>query len=325
MIDETDPRLVSVKHLDLVDPVLFTSPDLQPQSVFMFGTHIHRNSYVNEESAQCFDPSREYSQNSFGYRGKEEFDSRVELIALGCSQTFGLGVDEDAMWSKAMAKSLNMSQATLAAPGWSVQEMVSSAMAFIDKYGKPKVIAALLPDFGRIMGIEHKKVILSESKDSKPEEYLDIQVKGFHHYGHHSRVKISKSPHLFTDVLPTEWAVYTAAQAWAFFIQYCKVAEISLVWTSWDQTILDMYSMVPEISKHPRYENVVIDTSGFVPHNISIFDEYCIKNLKDIDCHKELKDRWPDSFDFGTDSCKHYGAHAHAHIAEMLSKKYLEF
>jgi len=327
VINSKDPRLVSVEHLNLVNTELFTNPDLQMQALNMFGTRTYYISEINKENMRCFDPARSYSQNFLGYRGAKEFDSRVDLIATGCSQTFGLGIDEDAMWSKRMAQGLKMSYATIASPGWSVQEMVSSVMAYIRKYGKPKVIAALLPDFGRIMSVEHSQMFLPESTPVKQKDLLNIKVRGFHHDGSHFQPKLSKTPHSFMDVFPTEAAIYIAAQTWASFIEYCRVAEIALVWTSWEQSILDMYSMLSELVADPSCnpQGVIIDTTGFVSHNISIFDEYSITNLKDAGCHQELKKLWPDSFDFGTDSCKHYGAHAHAHIAEMLAKKYLEF
>jgi hypothetical protein len=261
-----------------------------------------------------------------GFRGSEEFSSAVDLIAIGCSQTYGLGVDQKATWAVNMATSLGMSHVTLAAPGWSVQEMVSSTMAYIAKFGKPKVIAALLPDFGRTMFVEHEKLFLSEPSSPKTNTHLDIVVRGFHYDGGYSRAKMSKAPHLAIDVVPREGAVYMAAQAWASFIEYCRVGGIDLVWTSWDKHNLDVYSMLKELSEDSRCnrEDVLVDTTGLTTHPYVTYAKAHITELKKLNCHQDVKESWPDSFDVGTDACEHYGAHAHAHIGELLTNKYLE-
>jgi hypothetical protein len=324
-IDPTDPRVEVVEHMNMLDSRLFTDSDLARESLNIFSTRIYHTGDTNEDT-NCFDPARSYVQNSMGFRGASEFESGVDLIATGCSQTYGLGVDEDATWATSMANALGMTHVTLAAPGWSVQEMTSSVMAYIHKFGKPKVIAALLPDFGRTIFIEHENILISEHGSIKGNDHIDIRVRGFHYDGGYSRARISKAPHVSLDVLPTEAAVYLAAQAWASFIEYCRVGDIKLVWTSWDKHNLDVYSMLQELSEDPgcNRQDVIIDTSGMVWHPYVTYAKAHIEELKKLTCHQEIKDKWPDSFDVGTDACEHYGAHAHAHIGELLTSKYLE-
>jgi len=324
-IDPKDSRLEVVEHMNILDSRLFTDPDLARESLSIFSTRIYHTGDTNEDT-NCFDPARSYVQNSMGFRGSSEFQSRVDLIATGCSQTYGLGVDQEATWAVSMSNLLGMTHVTLAAPGWSIQEMTSSVMAYIHKFGKPKVIAALLPDFGRTMFIEHKNILTSEHGAPNDNEHLDIRVRGFHYDGGYSRAKISKAPHVSVDVIPNEAAVYMAAQAWASFIEYCRVGDIKLVWTSWDRHNLDVYSMLKELSEDPtcNRQDVIIDTTGLISHPYVTYERAHIKELKKLTCHQDIKDKWPDSFDVGTDACEHYGAHAHAHIAELLVEKLQE-
>ena len=334
MFNKDDSRIVTIKTRGMIDYQAFGGHE-SSEALKIFGT---RTFYTGDANTplSCYDPQRVVVQNSMGYRGAEEFDSQVDMIATGCSQTFGLGIDEENMWSKRMSDSLDMSVATIAAPGWSVQEMVASVMHHIRRHGKPKVIAALLPDFGRTVAVQHEHIMTSETGEVEDQEEqfespLRVKVQGFHYDGSNAHPKISKRPHVANDVIPTEWPIFIAAQAWAAFIEYCHVADITLVWTSWDKPVLDSYSLLREMADSPiaNREDIVIDTSGLVDHEHYInftagSGPGPVLSLTKLACHRELKDRWPDTFDVGSDRCYHYGVHAHAHIAEMLTDKYKE-
>tara|TARA_B110000971_G_C20037116_1_gene514995 strand:+ start:2381 stop:3412 length:1032 start_codon:yes stop_codon:yes gene_type:complete len=329
MFDENDPRIVTIKGRGMIDYQAFGGI-ASSEALNIFGLRTHYTGDINEDN-RCYDPQRVIVSNSKGYRGAKESDSQVDMIATGCSQTFGLGIDEENMWSRRMSDALGMSVTTIAASGWSVQEMVASVMHHIRKYGKPKVIAALLPDFGRSVNVKNETVMIpdedaGEKQHNELEPRVRVQVRGFHYDAARGHPKLSKLPHIANDVVPYEWPVYASAQAWAAFVEYCHVADITLVWTSWDKPVLDCYSLLREMADihHVNPEEVVIDTMGLVD-NPYYFDGYGpTSSLTELSCHRELKDKWPDTFDVGSDLCTHYGVHAHVHIAEMLTNRYKE-
>ena len=323
-IDRNDWRLKATYEMKNLDPRILEHRDDYHEFLYIFA--LKQWGYIpNTDNAfETEDPHRTYVVNSNGFRGAEEFNSQVDFIATGCSQTFGLGVPQEATWGATLADKLNMSHATIALSGWSVQEMVDSIMFHIHKHGKPKVIAALLPDFGRTIMLEKSDAFVSEAPEPIWGE-VGIHVKGFHYHGDSELPRISKRPHCNHDVLPPEFYTHIAAQSWAHFIEYCRVADIQLIWTSWDTSVLEQYSLASAISKikDVRFEEAIIDLSGFFKTKFHIYDKQHLDLLDKLNCHSELENMWPECFREGTDIFKHYGTHAHAHIAEEFYDKYL--
>lgn len=327
LFSEDDSRLPAIRMEKTLDMGLFSNRDMARTLVDMLCIRLYRTGAVNTYGSGCYDPKREYVQNSDGFRGSEEF-KQADIIATGCSQTFGIGIEESAMWSKVMGNALGMSSvATIAAPGWSIQEMVSSTMEHIRKYGKPKVIAALLPDFGRTVMLEDSSLLVRRTdSDATNGTSAKLRTAGFHFGGTDVPPKISKAPHLANDVIPTEYAVFLAGQTWAGFIEYCRQAEIKLVWTSWSTSVKEMYKALNYMLniEEVNHEFRQFDFSGYVVNPFDSLEKRWIIQLESLGCHKDIADKYPDSFRVGTDLCDHYGAHAHAHIGEMLADKYLE-
>ena len=321
-IDHDDSRLEATYGMNCLDPRLFKHREFYEQFLYLFALKSWNIDDINQDYG-CHDPYRTYIQNSNGLRGDKEFNSQVDLIAIGCSQTFGLGVPQEATWAATLADKLNMSHATIAAPGWSVQEMVDSTMVHIRKYGKPKLIAALLPDFGRTIMVEKSDAFVSEKPISTKGD-LEFHVKGFHYDGANEIARLSKRPHASEEILPPEFYTHIAGQAWVHFIEYCRVADIQLIWTSWDTSVLEQYSLASAFSKHEKVnsQETILDLSGFFRTKFHLYRRQHLDVLDQLDCHSELESMWPECFREGTDLCKHYGTHAHAHIAEEFYDKY---
>ena len=71
------------------------------------------SSYRNhkDNSVETIDEVNTYEINSIGCRG--EVDENSEIIASGCSITFGLGVPEDGRWTNFLSKKINKSVTNL--------------------------------------------------------------------------------------------------------------------------------------------------------------------------------------------------------------------
>lgn len=314
-----DDLLGTIKLASMISENVFSDLNSTREFLGMIGIR----EFYTEKIDPNGDPTRVYVSNSMGYRGDKEFDSRVDLITTGCSQTWGQGIPEEAMWANILASNLELSHANIAAPGWSVQQIVSSTMSYIQKHGKPKLIVALLPDFGRALVMQLSKVLVLDNPLHVPEMSVGkIQFSG----EDSDKPKLSKAPHRGKDVIPTEEPVFRAAQTWAAFMEYCKIGGIELVWTSWDIHVLAMYSLAADICKDDaiNFQKIYVDTSNLVMHNLFVRDRMHIDALSGLGCHKDLYAKYPDCFDEGTDTGIHYGAHTNAHLADIFESKIRE-
>ena len=91
-----------------------------------------------------------YRINSYGFRHHEEFcEDRNGLVALGCSNTFGIGVNYEQSWPYYVAKELGMNPINLGQPGGSINACYRVAAEWVPII-KPKVVMWFIPDRSRI-------------------------------------------------------------------------------------------------------------------------------------------------------------------------------
>ena len=334
-LEETHPALYQIMHYKMLHPWIFSCMSGLLTLSEIFSTKLERISQLSSEAA--LDPMNSYRTNSYGYRG-DEFPGKVDLIVSGCSQTVGVGVPEEATWHEFLASSMGVSHVALAGSGWSIKQMVNSILWYIRKYGKPKTIALLLPDFTRDAGPLHASIL--ENPEVLPPTTSDVVY--FSKYDVNAAdtyPKMSKRPHRPTDVMPPELPVYHSAQALSTLIEFCRIAEIEIVWASWNNTAATIVEILNEIRALAEdelapegdrefaqriVETGLLDTSGFFDLNLSTWNNVHIEKLKNLSCHSDLKDKYQTWFDVGTDEQKHYGVHAHAHVAEAFEEKLKE-
>jgi len=90
-----------------------------------------------------------YKLNSYGFRHHEDFcEDRNALIALGCSNTFGIGVNYEQTWPYYVAKELGMNPINLGQPGGSIQACYRVAAEWVPII-KPNVVMWFIPDPSR--------------------------------------------------------------------------------------------------------------------------------------------------------------------------------
>lgn len=274
------------------------------------------------------DPENTYSLNSWGCRD-EDYSAPADIIAAGCSMTFGQGVPVETRWSTVLGDMLDMSVATLAIPGWSIQSTVNAVMGYIKKFGKPKIVALYLPDFFRYDFVASRGNLLPARGHTREGNDVPLYVAKGEVPGSDKQPTYSKKPHAVSDVLNPETAHFLSGQALAFFIAYCKEADIKLVYATWhpaadeyikfiqkaDKTLkenADQYMVIPEIDL-----SGYVDMDMFYPKEIKSLAK-TTEYLETLDCHQDLKLKYEKYFDLGTDRDKHIGVHAHAHVAEKF-------
>lgn len=249
-----------------------------------------------------------YTLNSEFFRSPE-FE-QVDLITLGCSQTFGQGVDDEVIWPRVLAESLGISYANLAMPASSVQAMFSSLMVYIRRYGKPKYVAALLPGYRRIsVPLRHEyntssNTDLSNIPNNAGFEILNLAYRedGF---SHKEIPMYSKRPYILDEILAYEVPLHQSMFSLAAMIEYCKIADIKLFFSTWNSGMNDL------IITKQKHEMTEVDLSGYISLPL---------NTRPKTCHSEEAAKYQDTWDMGRDSAPHMGVHDHLHYAEIFER-----
>lgn len=98
-----------------------------------------------------------FNHNSLGYRS-DEFKANHNgrhILFSGCSVTYGIGLDEEELWSKKLFNKIAKEEKVsgyfnLGSSGMGVMEIVSTIYKYIGKFGKPDCIFLNIPDTHRI-------------------------------------------------------------------------------------------------------------------------------------------------------------------------------
>ena len=132
------------------------------------------------------DNNVKYRFNQYGYRHQGDFvENRNALVALGCSLTFGIGVNYEQSWPYYVAKELGLDCVNLAQPGSAINASYRAAKMWLPII-KPKVVMFYVPSHHRrelwptpdIEEEEHYadscKAIGPWQTDKKYKEYFDL-------------------------------------------------------------------------------------------------------------------------------------------------------
>jgi hypothetical protein len=256
-------------------------------------------------AADSGDRTHDYSDvNSMGYRSDEL--KQADLITIGCSQTFGIGVCLENTWGAVLSRELNMSHANLSFMGWSLITGITAAYAHAREHGAPKVIAILSPDFYRISWNSNSKIHTS-SQDNSRDNKEKVEISDQHLTGIQGRdlPNYSKAPHLIQDIIPPEVSYYQNFWALNSFVEYCRLANIKLVVQTWEhrlESVLSAFDLLKEVYVPRDHDST---KSCTVDHPYGNMDHpHEISNGTDI---------------YGRNS-PHMGAHEHWHVATEMAE-----
>jgi hypothetical protein len=279
-----------------------------PKSKKEFGFH-GMNSTI-------LDLKTEYSYNSFGYRCKE-WNKKAEILAIGCSNTFGVGVPVSGRWTNILEEIIKKEIINLSSPGASIQELVLKAFAYFKNFGNPKLIICLFPDPFRFLAPNVENLIFATNNDRNQnnfskKEYVYLNstptIK--------DRPKYLKRPYLYSDVLPLEFPLMISLQFIYMLEQYCNSNNIKLIWSSWDNYIQNFL-----IFTKNNYLNNFIKDSQF--HEIIQNNQINGLTSNLSNCCENYKENFFEYFYAGRDvelGFPHPGVHQHIHIAQIFSK-----
>ena len=275
-----------------------------------------------------------YEINSMGYRSDEFIENR-DMVFAGCSMSWGDGLVYEGIWGNLLAESLGMSSYNLGVGGKSTQFIVQNSIAFFKKYGNPKVLFCLFPEFTRMQMKSDISFMtssnLSKDADGKYTYSLIPMAEN-----PNKNTKYSKMPHIAEEIIPSELPFSISLDYINMLETYCKLNDIKLFWGTWDK-FQDAY--LNENINSMDFENYVYLSMDKWEKRIQ--DEYVMHYHEDgascyqkipgpclsyDKCHEELKDIYGKNFDFAMDTdiknkvWGHLPIHVHAHIAEAFER-----
>jgi hypothetical protein len=314
-------------------------------------------SFPLENKDIYFDKEKE-KDNSIGFIG-DEFSSSAEMVALGCSITYGIGVSENQIWSNKIAKELNIKCNNISGPGRSVPWIISNFFSYVEKFGNPKVVVALFPNFTRMQVTSRHSEIIPESQVFFNDNQKVIRYKIHRLKGYEGSKKYFKKPFIAEEIMPLEMAFDLSIQYIKMLELYCNSNNIKLIWSTWVPEQEDWLDKNINKTKFKNYISVGMkywhnkkvdgyneklckklieyyhsdDFNNLRMDNIIMIATYNMGpcDISDqcesyVDCHSDYKNEkyFSRSWDSG-ETHGHPAAHRHIHIYEAFLKGINEY
>ena len=204
----------------------FNPPEIDPSHGKIDGdVVIYLGSRVDPSDLKEYSCMSQYGENKIYYKLNthghrcEEFlpldKNKTNILFAGCSVTFGEGLPEKYTWDNHLYNKLKDNYEnigpfnSLGYPGQGSDHIVDNIISYCNKFGNPKFIYVLLPDYGRMKSWDSNsqsfKTIYAENEINYSSDQLDL---------HNFLLEYVRSIQRLKD--------------------YCTINNISLFLTSWD-------------------------------------------------------------------------------------------
>lgn len=282
----------------------------------------HRSKKDN--AVETIDEVNTYEINSIGCRG--QVDENSEIIASGCSITFGLGVPELGRWTNLLSKKIDKSITNLGNPGDSVENICMNTIQYCLNSKMPKEIFCFFPDLFRSNVVVDKEFYRSRvnrgsmgTKDFLERTFCNPKIiqnnkSFFMEIENQKYIEDSTSPHQL--ILDSVRFIYILES-------FCLSNNIKLYWTTWDRP--SSY-VLEELSKIKDFK--LKNFKSFYPPDSEHggIGGLIIDNCKPDTHEHEFKDHesWSKGSDYAfingekTFKNSHPGVHVQEHVSEFF-------
>lgn len=279
-----------------------------------------------EPHVGTIDEHNTYYINELGFRGEVYKD--CDLIALGCSITFGIGIPEYGRWTNILGNKLNKDVMNMGNPGASVETITNNIFNYCSNNKMPKEIFCLFPDFFRSMVVADQDFYKTKgNKWAEKKENLQyvfcnpaILFNGidslFMEITDKKYIEDSVSPH--QNILNAVNSIHNLEL-------FCSSNNIKLHWTTWD---LPSTLVMESLSKLKDFK-LKNFTSFYPPEPNEYLGNFVEKTCNSKHDSEFAKDFcWKVGSDYSIVDSKrakntsHPGIHAQTHIADLFYDLY---
>lgn len=280
----------------------------------LFGSHnFYKNGILINTNGDIIDEHNEYIINSKFFRSKNEIESEIDNLIVGCSVTYGIGVPEEDTWGSLVSK--NKKYFNMGICGVGAEVILKNILAYINLYGKPKNIYCFFPDFLRMLFINDKNHHHIELINYKSNYALETVVYLKTVDGGGRAIpsdKFLKSPINTEQNISPHYGIKKNINSIYFLQEFCNMSDINLLWSTWsipDALILKYLF---------KSENFILDKNKYIELKENFFLNDFTVDCKESHDHPKYKQiQW----DIGTDLGRHPGIHWHYHVAETFLNK----
>jgi hypothetical protein len=247
-----------------------------------------------------------YSRNSFGFRCSE-FSGNADLVVLGCSHTYGVGMPIEYTWPAHASQLTGLKDyVNLAMPGSSIFFQVRLLANYIRQYSTPKVVLANFPDLNRYETVD-------DNGDLRHGSTLDVWFEDY-----------SRTP---------AYSHFQSLQALNFLEAICKSNNIKLVWQFWTAVgdpLGNLNAVMGDLQKYFSYCVDLFDHTGWaISHEDFKYDkknkvlEYCGYRSA-VPCCEDLYNKSKECFHLAYDRYEVPSKYQNVYIEKDLLEKKLD-
>jgi len=271
-----------------------------------------------------FFPNMHHLLNLGDNEPRKPFVENPDIVAVGCSNTWGVGVDDHEVWPEVLAQHLGMTVNVVAEPGRDIGTLVPRIFNHIEQWGKPTYICCLWPEIWRahvnVWKTPHNPWIGSTrfNQTLADNSELDTVNLSIHYSGDPTHYVVGQTPYMhvsnegWRDERPKPYRLWpeqfiTQNLEYMFMLEkFGKILGIEVYQTSWSASTNNTLKPVLESFRLPRHE--YRDTRPRVDPRFK--PEHCTDHQPLL--HQQAY------WEFGNDG-HHPGIHDHIHIAEHFA------
>jgi hypothetical protein len=163
-----------------------------------------------------------YIFNNDGLRSVE-FNTKPEIVALGCSLTLGQGLPQHLRWSDLLSNKIGKDIGNISYSGAAINKNVSSFFGLINQYEYlPKILICNFANFERFYFVDSEAQYLRDW-------YINYSPKATK----------AKAPWNYEEILPYEWVYYQNLDHIKMLETFCDATGINLIWSCWSNALTE--------------------------------------------------------------------------------------
>jgi hypothetical protein len=189
----------------------------------------------------------DYYINNLQFRDKVDWEKGkpAKIIALGCSNTYGIGVPQEYTWPSIVESITKKTVANLGTLGASAEKILESFLLYLDTVGNPEYVLACFPEYLRyshiLDGIFYS---IPSNYGNRTEAFQAISnIRSSDHYTGeiHIRDKIVKLPADPRYIIPAQESLRQYINSIYIIEKICKFLNIKFYWGTWSIETQNMF------------------------------------------------------------------------------------
>jgi hypothetical protein len=274
--------------------------------------------------------TNDYYINKLEFRDKKEwiFGNPADIIALGCSHTYGIGVPQEYNWPSIVESKTKKSVANLGICGASAQKTLESFLFYLEAVGLPKYVLACMPDHHRYSHVvEGNFFSLNGGEEKTNSKKVVTHTRTSDHVNGDVNIKekIVKLPADPRYMISTEESISQYISSIYTIEAICNLLNIKFYWGTWhDSTKMMFLESLFTMDDFCLNRNTFVETirsqvlANPLLKNVDYLDEENCDSTHDM--KSEDFDKYKSMWKIASDK-SHLGIHWQQHTADSFIAK----